>query len=244
MDFSPEKLAAMQQLWNLYRSIFERRELNIAATWARWSEQKRQTLNEYGSGKSFDDLCTDGCEKLPLAVLVAIFEPLESLEKLWTETTGSTKLRKQKIQKIENAVDVFQDLLNSFPDLPIANDLESMGDSRPKEFQLNLILLHPANIIHALTAYISILEMFEDVRKSTGVDSSGMLAKYLFSAYVDRATSRPHDKEVSDLIGAALGITYDETAHRMWRSRNYKRIDKRLSHVADLLTNFFRIATT
>jgi hypothetical protein len=71
-----------------------------------------------------------------------------------------------------------------------------------------------------------------------------MLAKYLFSAYVYRATSRFHDKEVSDLIGAALGITYDETAHRMWRNRNYKRIDKTLSNIADILADFGKVSTT
>jgi hypothetical protein len=207
MDSSMEKLAAMRQLWSLYRLIFDRKGLDIAAKWARWSEQKRHTLNQYESGKSFDDLCKGGCKELPLAALVAVIEPLKAFEKRWTETTGSKRERKRKISKIENAVSVFHDLLVSLPDLSLTDKRKSSIIDSLKDLEVELIVFHPAIIIHALTAYMSILEMFEAAQTTTGVDSSEMLGKYLFSAYVYRATSRPHDKEVSDLIGAALGIT-------------------------------------
>lgn len=45
-----------------------------------------------------------------------------------------------------------------------------------------------------------------------------------------------HDVEVSALIGSALGREgYDETAHRMWRSRNYERLEKGNSSLVQIL---------
>ena len=90
----------------------------------------------------------------------------------------------------------------------------------------------PATMIRALREYASMLEFLNSSQK----ESADVLAKYLFSAYVYRSTNQFHDAEVSTLIDAALGTDYDETAHRMWRYRNYKRIDKNFSNIADLFT--------
>jgi hypothetical protein len=39
-----------------------------------------------------------------------------------------------------------------------------------------------------------------------------------------------HDREVSALVGAALGnFDYDETAHRVWRIRSYERLEASFS---------------
>ncbi len=81
------------------------------------------------------------------------------------------------------------------------------------------------------------MAIFDDSKKDIGVSTADTLAKYIFTAYVFRATTRFRDAEVSALIGASLGIDYDEIAHRMWRNRNYRRIDKKLSGIADMLTD-------
>lgn len=46
------------------------------------------------------------------------------------------------------------------------------------------------------------------------------------------------------MIGAAIGTDYDETAHRMWRSRHYKQIDKNFSNIAELFTDFGVVSAT
>jgi len=78
--------------------------------------------------------------------------------------------------------------------------------------------------------------MFYAVSEETQAHSSDSIPKYLISAYVKRATGDFHDAQVSALIGSALGTgTCDETAHRMWRSRNYAQLEQEYSSLADLL---------
>jgi hypothetical protein len=81
--------------------------------------------------------------------------------------------------------------------------------------------------------------MVEALSAETQAHSAESLPKYLLSAYVKQATGDFHDREVSALIGSALGTgIYDETAHRMWRSRNYEQLDKTSSALANLLLGF------
>jgi len=94
---------------------------------------------------------------------------------------------------------------------------------------------HPSVTIRALRFYASSLRKFDRISNDTGISSSDMLAKYAISAYVHRASGGFHDAEVSTLIGAVLRSVYDETAHRMWRSRNYERIDVGFSFLPNLL---------
>jgi hypothetical protein len=49
-------------------------------------------------------------------------------------------------------------------------------------------------------------------------------------------TGRFHDRNVSGLIAEVTGSTdYIEVAQRMWRGRNYKRIDKHFSWMTRFL---------
>jgi hypothetical protein len=62
------------------------------------------------------------------------------------------------------------------------------------------------------------------------------LFKYVLASYVKRSTGRFHDRNVSALIGALTQSSdFNEVAQRMWRSRNYKRLDKHFSWIAALL---------
>ena len=49
-------------------------------------------------------------------------------------------------------------------------------------------------------------------------------------------TGRFHDRSVSGLIGEIVGSPdYNEVAHRMWRARNYERIEKHFSWIPRFL---------
>jgi hypothetical protein len=258
MKRSAAKLAAAQNIWDVYRSIYARRGVDVAGRCANWARQKRNSLEKYSAGNIFDKLCGDGCKALPLAFLIAIVQPLRSFEKKWKQITGTGRQREQKIRAIEKTADVLEDLLSSLAEVLITGSHLSTDAGRLKEVRQELIspsenlltwgttpyVSDPAIVIHTLRTYASLLQTFESSQKSTAVASSDMFAKYLFSAYVYRATGRFHDEEVSALIGAALSVTYDETAHRVWRSRNYKRIDKSISSIAEMLTDFGTVSST
>jgi hypothetical protein len=62
------------------------------------------------------------------------------------------------------------------------------------------------------------------------------LARCLLVAYVELATGRSHDREVSSLYSIALGLAaYDEVAHRMWRTRNRERVNSVIPELATLV---------
>jgi hypothetical protein len=59
-----------------------------------------------------------------------------------------------------------------------------------------------------------------------GAEGLHSLHKARLTLYVKHETGRFHDREVSALIGAVTGETYDETAHRAWRHKHYSRLAK------------------
>lgn len=262
MEDSEAKLAAAQNLWNVYRSIYAQRGFDIAGKLAKWAEQKRLSLDEYGPRKSFNDLCEKGCKALPLAVLIAIIQPLRSFEMSWKKITGTPRHREQKIRAIERAAIAMEDLHDSFAKvfiegttgestdeddlIQLRQELVQPFDKDALAFAMKAGVPDPATMIYALRLYASVLSMFESAQEDSGAASSDMLAKYLLSAYVYRATGRFYDKEVSALIGAALDPNYDETAHRVWRNRNgnYQRIDEKLSGIADFLIDWGVVSAT
>ena len=62
------------------------------------------------------------------------------------------------------------------------------------------------------------------------------IAKFALAATVNSATGRFYDREVSALTGAALQKSdYDETAHRVWRIRNFDRLAKTPARFAVVL---------
>jgi hypothetical protein len=86
-----------------------------------------------------------------------------------------------------------------------------------------------------LRMYSRVLKGFDEVARRTRIHSPEAFGRYLISEFVKTATGKYHDHEVSALIGGALGdISYGETAHCMWRSRNYKHI-KAVSLPVELL---------
>jgi hypothetical protein len=191
-------------------------------------------------------------------IVMAIIQPLESFEKNWREFTGTTRAREQKIRTIKKAASELENLVGTIANVLVQDSRSSMNSDSRESLREEIInpgdnvlislmnagVRHPATTISDLRLYASVLDMIQSFENETNVTSSDMLVKYLMSAYVFRATGRFHDEEVSALIGNALGIIYDETAHRMWRKRNYERIDKTLTGIADMLTEFGVVATS
>lgn len=252
MSDSSEKYAALRNLWDLYCSMRAQKGLDIANLWAQWAKEKRDSLRDFAAETCFDDLCRAGCKALPLAVAVALMQPLHSFEKKWREITGSARQREQTIRTIEKAVTSLGELLGTLADAVVADwrgsiDTDLLEKCRNEIIDPTKLLVpwpvsavpHPATTINALRVYASALRMFDSIAEDAGIGSSDMFSKYLVSAYVYRATNSFHDANVSALIGVGLHIdSYDETAHRMWRHRNFERIDQHLSGLIEMLVGF------
>jgi hypothetical protein len=242
-----DRYASLRDLWEMYCSYRREQGIDVAREWNEWAKRKRESLKEFSGESSFDELCTLGCRALPLTVTIALFRPLQSFQTKWQIVTGPQRKREQKTRRLQKAADALEELQSSLADVMVAGLPLSPAIAEWLRREIlspsNLASIwpndapapHPATTIRALRTYASMLRIFESVSEETGIESTDTLSKYLISAYVKRATGSFHDVEVSTLVGAALTIVYDETAHRMWRSRNYERLDKELSWLAELL---------
>jgi hypothetical protein len=91
-------------------------------------------------------------------------------------------------------------------------------------------------LISELRFYTGFLSLADLVAEETGTRSIREFAKYLLMDYVSRATGAFHDRETSGLVGAVLGSpSANEVAQRMWRRRNYLRLQKHFSKAVDFL---------
>jgi hypothetical protein len=181
-----------------------------------------------------------------------VIERSQHAAEMWRSTIGTTRRRDQVVGALLKAADALEEVHERFitallQDMRVSldNDLRSMlGDdptspNMPSTFAKwpnNAPAPHPATVVKALRLYARALGMFDTISKETQAHSAESFPRYLISAYVKRATGSFHDRDVSTLIGSVVcSPTYDEIAHRMWRSRNYKKLEKEFSFLTELL---------
>jgi hypothetical protein len=171
----------------------------------------------------------------------------------WTnpEPISSARRRKQLIRILNNAADVLEELQNSLNvavleelNFPL-NHPESTASDREllrivsriaPEWPPNATAPPPETMIRALRLYAHTLALLHAISEDTEAHSSDSIPRYLISGYVIRATGGFNDASVAALIGSALSTgIYDETAHRMWRFRNYKRLEKEYGFLVHIL---------
>jgi hypothetical protein len=93
-----------------------------------------------------------------------------------------------------------------------------------------------SRVASELRSYVKFLNFAERLSTDTETRSPVELSKYLLTSYGLRMTGRFHDRCVSGLIGEIVGpLDYNEVAHRMWRSRNYQRLENHFSNMTELL---------
>src|SRR5207245_6347249 len=94
----------------------------------------------------------------------------------------------------------------------------------------------PLQLISELRFYRRILGFTEGLAKDTETRSIGELAKYVLVSYVNRATGTFRDRNASGLLAEVVGpASYTEDAHRMWRNRNYLRLEKHFSKLTEFI---------
>ena len=179
-------------------------------------------------------------------------EASKSALRKWQSAIGSARRRDQIIRSLTHAADVLEEVNEKFitaalNDLGVSidpairkamsADPSQMGRSNFwPEWPSSAPVPHPATTVRALRLYAKSLGFFQVISQETEANSADSFPKYLISAYVRRATGDFHDRQVSALFGSsAKRESYDETAHRMWRRRNYKKLEKSFGLLADLL---------
>jgi hypothetical protein len=246
----PDEFESMRKLWNTLCSIESSKGVDLKEAAESWVKKKRHSLSKWEAEGNFEQLCEAGCHPISLAIAIRAIEVSQSMGKRSLALIGSTRRQNRIIHALEKAANILEELHESFGvlffqdvkellDKDVRRSIEGnprlLGTVSAVDFLSlqNAPALNPATTIRVLRAYVQVLRAPQVIFLDIGAHSSGSLPKYIISAYVKEATGQFHDTEVSALIGSALGTgSYDETAHRMWRSRNYRRLDKKNSSLA------------
>ena len=103
MPDSPQEFASLKSLWDTLCSVRAAGGIDEAELWREWTRQKRESLEEFAAVGSFDQLCRSGCHAFPLAITLAIYQPLQSVESKWQLITGPPRRRDQRIRILEKS---------------------------------------------------------------------------------------------------------------------------------------------
>jgi len=229
-------LQEISEAWDVLCSIYDRRGIDLRKSIDDTTTTKTEWLSRWGCEADFKTLRKAGCSEVSLVTALWIIHSGPSWSNTWQVVVGSKRHREQTISALEKSVAALERLENSF-DVAL-----SLGSGRRRQMkspeatngvisEANLgesksrSIPSPPVLIRALRTYARVLKGFDDVARRTGIHSPEAFGKFLISEFVKTATGDFHDREVAALIGGALRETYTETAHRMWRSRNYKRLE-------------------
>jgi len=162
-----------------------------------------------------------------LASLVGLIRLSPRIENSWKAFFGASERRKKTIEALEKAAAALEEAFG---------DVISVEDETQRSDFARVGCLPPSRLVAQTRLYVSLLNMTEAWAEIAELHSLEEFTKYLFVGYIKRATGRFRDRNASALIGEIFELpAYDEVALRMWRSRNYERVDKHVSWIPDLL---------
>ena len=230
------------------------REHGIDQRIARWAVAEERQLRTLDAQQRFAELCRMGCHPVVLAGLLAFARREDRFGGSVKSVLGSPDWRRKSTEALKQAADTLEELLmRGILVVALAEiDPQVRRKKRMVEFSDEQLAkasgtlqsglqatsgVPPRVIVEELRRYADLLEFLASFVKFTGGRSPLAMTKYLFSNYVQQVTSQPHDAAVSALISEARPSrkTYGEVDHRIWRSRNYVRLDRNLSMFGTLL---------
>jgi hypothetical protein len=223
----PEEVGTERALLDAYRQRWQEAGFNLDEVLLSWGNEEAKALETWSARADFEELCTHGCRPEILAFLIASFRFTPNLENFWTEMVGHPDNRQKTTKTLENAAVALETLFGRF--------IESEDERQRAEFT-KLRRLPISAVVSELRFYIKFITLAERLSVYAESNSLTEICKYILAGYVKRSTGRFHDRNVSALIAVLTDSQgFDEVAQRMWRSRNYKRLDKNFSWIAALL---------
>lgn len=217
-------LPQTSQLWEALSGICQRRGVNLYESVVRWSERQRALVQRNNADYEYQTLLRAGCDPVPIAIAIQALVTFPDVASEWRRVVGPPRKRDQFVRKLRDAADVLEGLARA------------AGLNGEQGFWPPQLGASPHVTVAALRQYAAALGAFQSAARDMELRSPRDLPRYLFTGYVFRASGRWHDDEVSIIIQAAeQGEVYDANAHKMWRTRNYARLNKHYHGLAELL---------
>jgi hypothetical protein len=140
---------------------------------------------------------------------------------------GRPENREKATRALEDAARAIENIFSGV----IVSEKEGKSAELAKIGRLSI-----SQVVSELRLYVRFINFASSISADTEIRSPEELSKYLLSSYVLRMTGRFHDRSVASLIGETAGSPeYNEVAHRMWRTRNYERINTHFSWMTRFL---------
>ena len=223
----PEPANSLQELWNACRQMMARDGIDLGAVWWKLIVEQTQWILSSEARRDFEELCEAGCVPLVLASIIGLIRHAPRLKTLWKVMLLHTKERMKMAAVLEEAAAVLEAL---FREVIAAEDENQKGDYAA------IGHLQPSRLVSELRFWATIIKIDLKFADELQVYSLAEFTKYLLVGYVRRATGTFCDRNVSGLTGAIVDSPdHNEVAQRMWRYRNYNRLEKHLSSLPDLL---------
>lgn len=222
-----EELTEELDFWNTFREVNRSKGVDIARLYEDMAARIEQDLRSPGARDEFAELCKAGCLPQGLAFLVLLLKYSPHFENVWTEVVGNQKYRDNATHTLEIAAQTIEELFG--PVMAPGMEPEIERFSRAGR-------LAPSHIVSELRLYTRVINLAGLLSKGTETHSLVELSKYVIAGYVRRMTGRFHDRCVSGLLEEIIGPPgYNEVAQRMWRARNYQRLEKHQSWLPKFL---------
>jgi hypothetical protein len=218
-----DTLETEQALWDVNRRIFLARGIDPAE----WADEQARRFTSPDANMGFDALSKHQCTPLVLAVILALLRISPALESIWTEVVGNPKRRKKVSRNLEKIALMIEEVFA---------DALAVEDQTIRAQYIALGRIPLSDLTSELRLYSSFVDLAKRLSADVETRSIRDFLKYILAGYVKRATGRHHDRNISALLADVVGPSdYNEVAQRMWRLRNYGRMEKHFSKFADFL---------
>lgn len=222
-----EDLADELDFWKKLRESQRACGVDLAQLIDEWARDLESGIDQHGAKTDFDELCAAGCLSKGLAALVFALRYAPIMEHAWREMVGEPADRGKTAASLEFAAQTLEKLYAGF----MASETPQLAERFAKMGRIPV-----SRLVSELRLHVRIITLSSMLKADTKARSLEQVARYLVTAYVKQMTGRFRDRSVSGLIAELLGSPdYNEVAHRMWRRRNYARLHKHYSWMANLL---------
>lgn len=229
-----EKDLDLQNLWNFYCKIYSKRGVDLRHAIKQWTAKQEEQLPSPGARDEFKELCENGCVPEILAIVLAFLRWSPQFEDFWSKLNGNANARRRVRRNLEKTAKAIESLFAipiRFEDAEVTSKLSKIGR------------IGPGRLASELRFYAGTLDLTDKIPRETETRSLADFGKFALTEYAKLATGRFRDRNVSGLIAEAIGpADYNEVAHRMWRSRNFKRIGSHFEKLSELLSAVHTLA--
>jgi hypothetical protein len=225
--YSARGFPGLKETYSALREVLHEQGVNIAAITNEWALHIKKALAPDGADTDFETLCDHGCNPLGLAasVFAAEFYPMAILK--LRAGFGMSRQRAGHSRNLRQAADILKKTVTAERIVGgLWLKLMRRHESLPEP---------PSAMIRDLENYAKMFEFVELFSRGAGIKSNHDLPRFIVTGYVHLATGRWHDKEVSALLQGGGTEIYDETAHRVWRNRNFSRLNRHYCTFLELL---------